>query len=596
MISTSYKIEKPDRLQSQLKSNLFLSKILNGNEPSDEQLVIFDAILNDKQCRNIRVNAVAGSGKSTVIKCCVGLIPMDKKILVLAHNKNVKDHMIKGLEEIGRYVKKKSLSIQTFHGLGYGTLGKLNGWGGEKIDIGENFKYNKYFESHTNEFIPVDYETWNKSKKNNYRRNIFDLLNYARVNLCQTEREIEKKASLKYGINPVANEISVVMQLMQWGKNNIEQKILDFTDCIWLPCEDERCAKIYWGGHEYDKDKKQSNCYDYVFVDEAQDMSPAQLELVIKATKSRNTRVILMGDSDQAINMWCGSINDALDKAVKKIMNNDWLDFNLTTNYRCDTKIIDMTNEYLESHNKSKRLVPHTNNPGTIQYNAKLNDIQNGDLVLARFTSTVFDVFGKLLQLGKKAVIRGESEFLKVFNKLAMENDNTIDDILLLVKESFVNEWNVAAKNDDYKESIHNEGVIRSYEIVRIIESLSKINSNKEQLAKLLKDCIVPENHNLKDAIEISTVHRAKGAEADNVYIACPSVLYSPLVNDKSQEWERISEENLQYVAYTRARHKMAFIDEKEIYTRMNIISKENSLYKEMLQIKEEIEKKDLDL
>lgn len=596
MTSTNYKIEKPDRLQSQLKSNLFLSKILNGNEPSDEQLAIFDAILNDKQCRNIRVNAVAGSGKSTVIKCCVGLIPMDKKILVLAHNKNVKDHMIKGLEEIGRYAKKNSLSIQTFHGLGYGTLGKLNGWGGKKIDIGENFKYNKYFESHITEFLPADYESWSKSKKNNYRRNIFELLNYARVNLCQTKREIEKKVSLKYGINPVANEISVIMQLMQWGKDNIKQQILDFTDCIWLPCEDERCTKIYWGGHEYDKDKKRSNCYDYVFVDEAQDMSPAQLELVIKATKSRNTRVILMGDSDQAINMWCGSINDALDKAVKKITNNDWLDLNLTTNYRCDTKIIDMANEYLKEHNKSKRLVPHTANPGAIQYNAKLNDIQNGDLVLARFTSTVFEVFGKLLRLGKKAVIRGESEFLTVFNKLAMENNNTIDDILLLVKESFVNEWNAATKNDDYKESIHNEGVIRSYEIVRIIESLSKITSDKEQLTKLLKECIVPENHNSKDVIEISTVHKAKGAEADNVYIACPSVLYSPLVNDKSQEWERISEGNLQYVAYTRARHKMAFIDEKEIYTRMNIISKENSLHKEMLKIKEEIEKKDLEV
>lgn len=597
MISNSYKIENPDRLHSQLKSNLFLPKILNGNEPSDEQLTIFDAILNDKQCRNIRVNAVAGSGKSTVIKCCVGLIPMDKKILVLAHNKNVKDHMIKGLEEIGRYAKGKTpLSVKTFHGLGYEALGKLNGWGGKKIDVGENNKYNNYFDAHIAEFLPADYESWSKSEKNNYRRNLFDLLNYARINLCQTEREIEKKVALKYGINPVANEISVVMQLMQWGRDNIGQEVLDFTDCIWLPCEDERCTKIYFGGREYDKLKKKSNCFDYVFVDEAQDMSPAQLELVIKATKSRNTRVILMGDSDQAINMWCGSINDALDKAVKKITNNDWLDFNLTTNYRCDTKIIDIANEYLESHNKSKRLVPHTSNPGMIQYNAKLNDIQNGDLVLARFTSTVFEVFGKLIQLGKKAVIRGENEFLKLFNNLATENNNTIDDILLFVKESFVNEWKSATKNDEYKESIHNEGVIRSYEIVKIVESLSKITLDKEQLAKLLKDSIVSENHNSKDTIEISTVHRAKGAEADNVYIACPSVLYSPLIDEKSHEWERISEENLQYVAYTRAKHKMAFIDEKEIYTRMNVINKENSLFKEMIQIKEEIEKKDLEV
>lgn len=589
MTSTDYKIENPDRLQSQLKSNLFLPKILNGNDPSDEQLAIFDAILNDKQCRNIRVNAVAGSGKSTVIKCCAGLISMDKKILVLAHNKSVKDHMIKGLEEIGRYARKKiPLYVQTFHGLGYMTIGKLHKWEGGTPDIGENIKYNDYFDAHIIEFLPADYESWGKSKKNNYRRNIFDLLNYARVNLCQTEREIEKKVALKYGINPVANEISVVIQLMQWGRDNIGEMVLDFTDCIWLPCEDEKCNKIYLGNNEY-------NNFDYVFVDEAQDMSPAQLELVIKATKSRNTRVILMGDSDQAINMWCGSINDALDKAVKKITNNDWLDFNLTTNYRCDTKIIDMANEYLESHNKSKRLVPHTTNPGIIQYNAKLNDIQNGDLVLARFTSTVFEILGKLLQLGKKAIIRGENEFLKIFNNLIKENNNTIDDILLFVKESFVNEWESATKNEDYKESIHNEGVIRSYEIVKIVESLSKITLDKEQLAILLKNCIVSENHSQNDVIEISTVHRAKGVEADNVYIACPSVLYSPLVDEKSQEWERISEDNLQYVAYTRAKHKMAFIDEKEIYTRINAISKENLLYNEMNQIKEEIEQKDLE-
>ena len=255
-----------------------------------------------------------------------------------------------------------------------------------------------------------------------------------------------------------------------------------------------------------------------------------------------------------------------------------------------------MANEYLKEHNKSKRLVPHTSNPGVIQYNAKLNDIQNGDLVLARFTSTVFEVFGKLIRLGKKVVIRGEKEFLKTFNDLAKEGNNDINSILQSVKESFVNEWNAATKNDDYKESIQNEGVIRSYEIVKIVESLSIIAQDNNQLLDLLNKCIVNESYCLKDVIEISTVHRAKGAEADNVYIACPSVLYSPLVNDKSQEWERISEENLQYVAYTRAIHKMAFIDEKEIYTRMNIISKENSLYKEMVQIKEEIEKKDLEV
>ena len=307
-----------------------------------------------------------------------------------------------------------------------------------------------------------------------------------------------------------------------------------------------------------------------------------------------------MGDSDQAINMWCGSITDALAAACKKINDNDWLDFDLTINFRCGQKIIDFANKILgDYHKKENKLLKPKDNAidGFVQYDAKLYDIQSGDLVLARFTSTIFELFARLIRMGKKAVIRGENQFIQNFNELVSADTDSVADIIQNAKENFVLEWKKATKNGDYRESMHNTQVINSYELIKALGSLSMVASTKSQLISLLKESNADEksesrrNKDHVDYIELSTIHRAKGHEADNVYIACPSVLYSPLINEKSKEWERVSEENLQYVAYTRAKIKMSFIDEKEIYTTIRMTNKENLLYTDMSNIFLEQEK-----
>ena len=59
--------------------------------PSKEQESIFDTLQHG--VGNIIVNAVAGSGKSTVIKGCALLVPENKRFIVLSHNKDVADKM-----------------------------------------------------------------------------------------------------------------------------------------------------------------------------------------------------------------------------------------------------------------------------------------------------------------------------------------------------------------------------------------------------------------------------------------------------------------------------------------------------------------------
>lgn len=59
----------------------------------------------------------------------------------------------------------------------------------------------------------------------------------------------------------------------------------------------------------------------------------------------------------------------------------------------------------------------------------------------------------------------------------------------------------------------------------------------------------------------MSTVHKAKGLEANNVYIVCKSLMPSKTAQ---QDWEIRQEENLMYVAYTRAKNILGFVSEKD--------------------------------
>lgn len=63
-----------------------------------------------------------------------------------------------------------------------------------------------------------------------------------------------------------------------------------------------------------------------------------------------------------------------------------------------------------------------------------------------------------------------------------------------------------------------------------------------------------------KDAVLLSTVHKAKGMEADNVYILYPSLM--PWVVARKQ-WEKEAENNLIYVAVTRAKKTLNYIAEE---------------------------------
>ena len=102
------------------------------------------------------------------------------------------------------------------------------------------------------------------------------------------------------------------------------------------------------------------------------------------------------------------------------------------------------------------------------------------------------------------------------------------------------------------------------YDSIHTLSILSERCRTKKELIKHIEQIFKEES----DGVCLSTIHKAKGLENDNVYILCNSSMPSKLAK---QEWEIQQERNIQYVAYTRAKQRMGFVSENEISPSGNI-------------------------
>ena len=114
-----------------------------------------------------------------------------------------------------------------------------------------------------------------------------------------------------------------------------------------------------------------------------------------------------------------------------------------------------------------------------------------------------------------------------------------------------------------------------------VIEGLKTLSEGLVTVDELLNRINTIFQDNGNEGVILSTIHKAKGLESDNVYIFYPSLLNS---RKNIKEWEKQLEENLIYVAYTRAKKTLNFIKEEKnnIFLQGNEVS--NKLIKEEIE------------
>lgn len=510
-------------------------------KPSKYQKKIYDFI--KKGSGNAVINAKAGSGKTTTLIESMKLIPETENVLFVAFNKSIEQELSKKLEGIN------NVKVKTYHGLGYSIL--LENYHKQIEKISE-FKYPSYINNNIKKISPSCL-TLSKSDFSVYKNNIKQLIDFARFNLSQSTEEI-KSLCQKYGITPILNEIEVVPLILEWGKNHISE--IDYTDMIWLCIENDIETR-------YLK-------FDFIFIDEAQDSSIMQQSLIKKCYK-RGTRFIAIGDEFQCINAFAGADHEAF-KKFQKEPNTKILDLPIT--YRCPKNIISLVKE-----NNNIIMEPSPNAiDGEIRRNVNPFDPKNGDMVLCRNTAHLVKLYMRYISVNKKSYIKGRSigesfkSLLLHTGKTSLSSDLSKDGVFPRLYEFLFKTINKEMKNYTltYEEVVNTNQIIDLIDSIKALEALSSGISNVNNLISKI-DTIFTDDEN--EGVCLSTIHKAKGLEADNVYILCESLMPSKYAK---KEWEKISENNLKYVALTRAKKTLNFICEKQfspnLFNNKNII------------------------
>lgn len=294
---------------------------------------------------------------------------------------------------------------------------------------------------------------------------------------------------------------------------------IDFSDMIFLPVRNRWLTKTY----------------DLVVVDEAQDMTVAQLEIAQGICRGR---IIVIGDDRQAVYGFRGADSGSLGRLQGELNARQ---FSLTTTYRCGKAIVALAQTLVPD------FVAGPGNPeGEVTSLAEVDLTKTagpGCFILSRLNAPLVSTAMALLRAGKRTRVAGRDIGAGLKTLIRKLNGKSIPDFLKRLaswEDQQVNRM-IKAKREDRIEAIHDQA--------DMLMSLAQDASSVTELNNRIDALFTDDGLGAAGLITCSSIHRSKGLEANTVYI-----LESTL-RDSTQE-----ELNIKYVAITRAKTSLVFV------------------------------------
>ncbi len=504
---------------------------------------------------NIKINAVAGSGKTTTIIEYAKTRPRSSKILYLAFNKTVK----KEAEAKFKNAKLTNASVKTAHGLAYGYIipsfgYSINPFGYKTYEVVEllNIKGDK--QKHTQYIIA---------------NHVLKFLAY----FCNST--VDKVQDLNYLdiINDKKTKSFVKGQY---------KKIQHFTR-LFLAKMNNHDTKVT---HDFYLKKFQLECpklpFDYILFDEGQDASPAMLDVF---QKQKATKVIV-GDTHQQIYGWRHAVN-----SLEQV---DFPSYELTNSFRFRQDIADLSKEILGLKNILQPI------PTVRIFGKGRSKEEKTQAVLGR---TNLGLLLKAIQLAIEGGGVNSIYFEGNINSYTFADEGTsLYDILNLylnqhhlIRDKLIKRMGNVQELEDY---------IEKTEEVQLKIMLEIVKKYERQIPNILKELkakhVSAQEKHLADII-FSTVHRCKGMEYDVVHLVDDFISEEKLLELVSEskailELDKLNEEiNLLYVAITRTKNILHIPEallpvNANISKRINIIRPPAPLESDTLDELEELE------
>lgn len=536
-----------------------LSHIFGGYVPTPEQWEFIKCIaFGNGNCIG---KGVAGCGKSKTMEMSLKVWheghPYGKSAY-LVFNKRQKEEFEPRMKSI------KSCNVMTMHGYGFKAIAayaRQHGIVMPKHAV-DGKKYKEYLQNHVCELSTIYQIEWDAPTQSEYRSNVLELLDKSMLNLLTYEsadEEFERMVDM-YDIDIMADEVEVTKKLLKMAAiipDLSKEGCLNFTDMIYLACTNESISKLL-------------PTYNVAVGDECQDFNACTQKMLKMATRNGG-KWVAVGDPKQAINGFAGSLCDSYDKLYEAADNH----FELTYNFRCGKAICELAAEIVPElkawEGAKEGEVVHTNT---------LTDIKLGDLVLCRKTAPIIKLCLRYLAKGISASVVG-NDIADGIAKLIISvckgkkktrgsrgryankiTDCTIAEVLIYLDEELqkLKEAQLKAGYKDNSPVV--ETLTDKIEIVKAIAECDGVYTPDDIVTKLRNVTKEIQSGDESLYIRLSSIHRAKGAEADNCFILLPNKL--PLVWDGQKEWQYEQEVNLKYVAITRAKKRLVWVDADE--------------------------------
>ena len=304
----------------------------------------------------------------------------------------------------------------------------------------------------------------------------------------------------------------------------------------------------------------------FVLVDEAQDLNPARRLLAIRMAGTEG-RIIAVGDPAQAIYGFTGADSDSMD-LLKAAVNSTELPLNLT--YRCPKAVVQVAQQWVPDFQA------HESNPEGLVRSIELNTVANVEdgSKVADFSDEKLDNTMAILCRNTKPLVELAWTLIRRSVACRVEGRDIGQGLIQMANRwkvktlsAFVNRVNGWAEKETAKlKTKDREDLIQSVQdkadtIVCICEGL--IGQGKTTVVdfetfvnNLFGDT---KDGEIQKVLTLSTVHKAKGREWNRVYILGANK-YMPSRYAK-KPWEIQAEQNIQYVAVTRAKEELVFIN-----------------------------------
>lgn len=556
---------------------------------TDEQKRIFQFV--EQESGHGIIDAVAGAGKTTTIMECAKFVKDKSTILFCAFNNSISGEIARKFHKLGL----NEVTVKTIHALGRQIL-QDNNSSGQPINLEEN-KYRELLKSkEIQENLKPYFEKIVKingfeidefdDRKNFAANNLVNKINSRLIEINQKFRATLTKEEASEFENLVVH--FGIFNDIEIGKENFKDEIKEYFECHKILLEagnllSKRTMVIDYTDMLYLPYKwnlQPVRKYEFLFIDECQDLSKAQFAVAAKYGK-KGGRILAVGDPSQSIYGFTGADINSFNR-VKEYTQASQLP--LTTCFRCPKKVVELAKTIRTDiiGNKEDEGIIHT-----ILFDDVVNSAKPGDLIISRLRAPIVLLVFSFIDKNIKVHIH-EDEVKEIINEIKnIFKQNELNLIISSLSYGFddlktevMNRWSwIIQKNSERITDSTERNLYIENEKKYLERKLDFLHKKYEQwkndydtlndILRRIKDYISATDN----AIKLSTIHRAKGLENKRVFVLNYDEL--PFFRLQQKDWERTQEINLKYVAITRALSELYLIENKKNET----IEKEESLF-----------------